>query len=32
MIIFAGTTADRSLPRLGLFYMALTAASALGAS
>jgi membrane protein DedA with SNARE-associated domain len=32
MIIFAGTTADRSLPRLGLFYMALTAAFALGAS
>ena len=32
MIIFAGATADRSLPRLGLFYMALTAASALGAS
>jgi membrane protein DedA with SNARE-associated domain len=32
MIIFAGTTADRTLPRLGLFYVALTAASALGAS
>jgi membrane protein DedA with SNARE-associated domain len=32
MIVFAGTTAERSLPRLGLFYMALTAACALGAS
>ena len=32
MIIFAGTAADRSLPRLGLFYVALTTASALGAS
>jgi len=32
MIIFAGTAADRSLLRLGLFYVALTTASALGAS
>ena len=32
MIIFAGTTADRSLLRLGLFFVALTTASALGAS
>ncbi len=32
MIIFAGTTADRSLTRLALFYLALTMASALGAS
>src|SRR3712207_905409 len=32
-IILAGTTADhQSLPQLGLFYVALTAASALGAS
>jgi membrane protein DedA with SNARE-associated domain len=32
MIIFAGTTADRSLPRLGLYFVALTMVSALGAS
>ncbi|MBA2782914.1 MAG: hypothetical protein M3Q62_07955 [Actinomycetota bacterium] len=32
MIIFAGTMADHSLPRLGTFYVALTLASAIGAS
>jgi hypothetical protein len=32
LVIFAGTTADRSLPRLVLFFMALTMASAIGAS
>ena len=32
MIIFAGTAAGHSLPRLGLFYVTLTLASALGAS
>jgi membrane protein DedA with SNARE-associated domain len=32
LVIFAGTMASRSLPRLGLFYVALTTASALGAS
>ena len=32
MIIFAGTMADHSLPRLGMFYVALALASAIGAS
>ena len=32
MIIFAGTMADQSLPKLGMFYVALTLASAIGAS
>ena len=32
MIVFAGTTADRSLSKLSMFYVALTAASAVGAS
>jgi len=32
LVIFAGAMADRSLPRLVLFYVALTMASALGAS
>jgi membrane protein DedA with SNARE-associated domain len=32
LVIFAGTTADRSLPRLMLFYVALTMASGVGAS
>jgi hypothetical protein len=32
LVIFAGTTADRSLPPLVLFCMALTTASAIGAS
>ena len=32
LVIFAGTMADRSLPRLVLFYLALTMASGVGAS
>ena len=32
LVIFAGTTADRSLPRLVMFYLALTMASGAGAS
>jgi membrane protein DedA with SNARE-associated domain len=32
LVVFAGTTADRSLPRLVLFYAALTMASGAGAS
>jgi membrane protein DedA with SNARE-associated domain len=32
LVVFAGTTADRSLPRLVLFYVALTMASGAGAS
>ncbi len=32
LVIFAGTMADRSLPRLVLFYVALTMASGVGAS
>src|ERR687893_3165414 len=32
LVIFAGTMTDRSLPRLVLFYLALTMASGVGAS
>jgi membrane protein DedA with SNARE-associated domain len=32
LVVFAGTTADRSLPRLVLFFVALTVASGVGAS
>jgi membrane protein DedA with SNARE-associated domain len=32
LVVFAGTTADRSLPRLMMFFVALTLASGIGAS